>query len=30
MFGYNEIDGMDKFFHKLDKTIENIQQSLDR
>lgn len=30
MFGYNEIDGMDKFFKKLDKTIETLQQSLDR
>lgn len=30
MFGYNEIDGMDKFFEKLDQTIKNLEQSLDR
>ena len=30
MFGYTEVDGMDKFFQKLDKTIEHLEQSLDR
>ena len=30
MFGYNEIDGMEKFFETLDHTIEKLQKSLDR
>jgi hypothetical protein len=30
MFGYNEVDGMDKFFERLDRTIKNLEQSLDR
>tara|TARA_Y100000004_G_scaffold141464_1_gene160859 strand:+ start:246 stop:578 length:333 start_codon:yes stop_codon:yes gene_type:complete len=30
MFGYSEIDSMEKFFNKLDKTIEKLEQSLDR
>ncbi len=30
MFGYSEIDSMEKFFNKLDKTIERLEQSLDR
>ena len=30
MFGYDEIDGMEKFFETLDHTIEKLQKSLDR
>jgi hypothetical protein len=30
MFGYNEIDGMDKFFEQLDLTIQKLEKSLDR
>lgn len=30
MFGYNEIDGMDKFFEQLDYTIKKLEKSLDR
>jgi len=30
MFGYDEIDGMDKFFEQLDSTIKNLEKSLDR
>lgn len=30
MFGYSELDGMDKFFEKLDETIQDLENSLDR
>jgi hypothetical protein len=30
MFGYSELDGMDKFFEKLDETIQDLEKSLDR
>ena len=30
MFGYSELDGMDKFFEKLDATIQDLEKSLDR
>ncbi len=30
MFGYHELDGMDKFFEKLDETIQTLENSLDR
>ena len=30
MFGYNEIDGMDKFFEQLDLTIQKLEKTLDR
>ena len=29
MFGYSEIDGMEKFFDQLDHTIKNLEKSLD-
>ena len=29
MFGYSEIDGMDKFFAQLDKSIAKIEQSIE-
>ena len=29
MFGYSEVDGMDKFFDQLDHTIKNLEKTLD-
>ena len=29
MFGYNEIDGMSKFFEQLDHTIQKLEKTLD-
>ena len=29
MFGYSEIDGMEKFFQQLDHTIKNLEKTLD-
>ena len=29
MFGYSEIDGMEKFFQQLDVTIKKLEQTLD-
>lgn len=29
MFGYSEVDGMDKFFEQLDHTIKNLEKTLD-
>ena len=29
MFGYNEIDGMDKFFERLDMTISELDSKID-
>ena len=29
MFGYSEIDGMEKFFDQLDHTIKNLEKTLD-
>ena len=29
MFGYNEIDGMEKFFQQLDTTIKKLEETLD-
>ena len=30
MFGYDEIDDMNKFFDRLDKTISEIESSIDK
>ena len=30
MFGYSEIDGMEKFFEQLDLTIQKLENPLDR
>ena len=30
MFGYSEIDGMDKFFEQLDHTIQKLEKTLDK
>ena len=30
MFGYNEIDGMGKFFEQLDQTIQKLEKTLDK
>ena len=30
MFGYNEIDDMNKFFDKLDETITEIEDNIDK
>ena len=30
MFGYSEIDGMEKFFEQLDHTIQKLEKSLDK
>ena len=30
MFGYSEIDGMEKFFEQLDLTIQKLEKTLDR
>ena len=30
MFGYSEIDGMDKFFEQLDHTIQKLENTLDK
>ena len=30
MFGYHEIDDMNKFFDRLDKTISEIESSIDK
>tara|TARA_R100001082_G_C4219918_1_gene98752 strand:- start:67 stop:399 length:333 start_codon:yes stop_codon:yes gene_type:complete len=30
MFGFNEINGMDMFFDRLDKTIKNLESTLDK
>jgi len=29
MFGYSEVDGMEKFFDQLDHTIKNLEKTLD-
>jgi len=29
MFGYSEIDGMDKFFEQLNHTIQKLEKTLD-
>ena len=29
MFGYDDIDGMDKFFERLDHTINEIESKID-
>ena len=30
MFGFNEMDGMDKFFEQMDKTLAGLESQLDR
>jgi len=30
MFGYSEIDGMEKFFQQLDHTIQKLEKTLDK
>ena len=30
MFGYNEIDDMNKFFDKLDETITEVEDNIDK
>ena len=30
MFGYSEVDGMEKFFEQLDHTIKNLENTLDK